>query len=1046
MIKDYTENTLVEKPAIELFSELGWQYQDGFHEFDNIGGSPLGRETKSEVVLKSKLRIALLKLNPDVSPDLIEDTINELTRDRSIMSPVEANREIYLLIKDGIRVSIQDPKGEEETIEKIKVIDWNNPENNDFLLVSQFWVTGEMYTRRADLVGFVNGLPLLFIELKAIHKSLKDAFDNNLRDYKDTIPHLFWYNSFIIISNGSQSKIGSLSASWDHFNEWKKINSEGEEGIISLDTIIRGTCKPGRFIDIVENYTLFSEETGGRVKLVAMNHQFLGVENAISAFEQIGRDKNQLGVFWHTQGSGKSYSMIFFAQKIFRKIHGNWTFVIVTDRKELDKQIYKNFARAGALSEEHIQAQNGEHLKELLLGDHRYIFTLIHKFHTKEGESYPTLSPRDDIIVITDEAHRSQYDTLAMNMRSALPNAGFIAFTGTPLIVGEEKTKQIFGDYVSIYNFKQSVDDKATVPIYYENRKPELQLTNENLNDDMERLLEDAELDEEQEKRLEREFAREYHIITRDDRLEEIAKDIVKHFMERGYKGKAMVVCIDKATAVRMYDRVQKHWIIRLDSLKEKIKSVSEIEGSDLKEEINFMEETEMAVVVSPSQNEISDMRSKGLDIAPHRKKMVTEDMGEKFKKPDDPFRLVFVCAMWMTGFDVPCCSTIYLDKPMRNLTLMQTIARANRVFGDKNNGLIVDYIGVFRNLQKALAIYGTGGGIDEGDKPTHDKSELVENLRKAISDITVYLNEKGVDIDKLLTSKSFELIKNIDDVVDAIIVNDDSKRKYLELEASVDKLYKAILPDPKAGEFTNRCKLFREITKIIHSLSEPVDISKIMKDVEGLLDRSVTTEGFKIKDTDHYVDLSELDFEALKDRFQKKHKNIETEKLKNLIDKKVKIMAKLNRIRMDFLLKFQQMIDEYNAGALNVEDFFKKLIDFAQELNEEDKRRIAENLTEEELTIFDLLTKPEPKLTKNQEIEVKKVAKELLESLKLGKLVLDWRKKQQSRAQVLVCIEDILDKLPAIYTPELYKEKCNIVYQHVYDSYPDKDKSVYIQ
>jgi len=367
-----------------------------------------------------------------------------------------------------------------------------------------------------------------------------------------------------------------------------------------------------------------------------------------------------------------------------------------------DDQIYKNFVSSGVVTEQKAQARSSAHLRRLLREDHRYVFTLIHKFRTEKGERHPTLSDRPDIIVMTDEAHRTQYDTLALNMRTALPNASFIAFTGTPLIVGEEKTRQVFGDYVSIYNFKQSVDDGATVRLYYDNRIPELRLSNEDLNEDMERLLEEAELDEEQEKKLEREFAREYHLITREDRLETVAEDIVEHFMGRGFQGKAMVVCVDRATAVRMYDKVQKYWNRYLDGLREDLASAREERRSGIQTKIRYMEETDMAVVVSQSQNEVEEMRKKGLDIAPHRRRMLNEDLDTKFKDPLDPFRIVFVCAMWMTGFDVPCCSTIYLDKPMRNHTLMQTIARANRVFGDKVNGLIVDYVGVFRDLHRA--------------------------------------------------------------------------------------------------------------------------------------------------------------------------------------------------------------------------------------------------------------------------------------------------------------------------------------------------------
>jgi type I restriction enzyme R subunit len=573
--KDFSEDALIEQPAIWLFGELQWETADCFHEFEQSGGSPLGRETASEVVLVRRLRAALEKLNPKASPEAITQAIEEITRDRSRMSLAAANQEVYRLLKDGVKVkaltlALSQRERGEENVERVRVIDWSEPTENDFFLTSQFWVTGEMYTRRADLVGFVNGLPLVFVELKAAHKSIESAFQQNLRDYKTTIPHFFWYNGIIILSNGSQSRIGSVTAEWEHFAEWKRINREGEQGIVALETMIRGTCDKVRLLDLLENFTLFMKTKKGLVKLLAKNHQYLGVNSVIAGLRHIKENQGRLGVFWHTQGSGKSISMIFFAQKALRKLYGKYTFLVVTDRTDLDEQIYGNFVDAGAITEEKAQAESGKDLQRRLQEDHRYVFTLIQKFGAKRGGRYPVVSKRSDVIVITDEAHRTQYDTLALNMRNALPNAAFIAFTGTPLIVGEEKTRQVFGDYVSIYNFQQSVEDRATVPLYYENRIPELQLTNENLNEDMEDLLEAAELDEEQEEKLEREFAREYQLITREDRLERIAQDTVAHFMGREQQGKAMVVCIDKATAVKMYDKVQKHWKAYLKDLRDR--------------------------------------------------------------------------------------------------------------------------------------------------------------------------------------------------------------------------------------------------------------------------------------------------------------------------------------------------------------------------------------------------------------------------------------------------------------------------------------------
>jgi type I restriction enzyme R subunit len=403
---------------------------------------------------------------------------------------------------------------------------------------------------------------------------------------------------------------------------------------------------------------------------------------------------------------------------------------------------------------------------------------------------------------------------------------------------------------------------------------------------------------------------------------------------------------------------------------------------------------------------------------------------------------------MWMTGFDVPCCSTIYLDKPMRNHTLMQTIARANRVFGEKKNGLIVDYVGVFRNLQKALAIYGSayGGGIKEGETPLKDKSELVEELRTAMAEAEQFCKENKTNLEAIEQAEGFDRVKLLDDAVDKLVVNDQTKRKYLLLASTVVQLFKAILPDPAATELSNRCRLISIIAEKIRSLIPQADISEVMGKVETLLDNSIAAEGYIIHEVpeEKRIDLSTIDFEALKKQFEKSRKHIEVEKLCGAINSKLKRLVRLNRTRIDYLEKFQQMIDEYNSGSMNVDEFFKRLTDFAQELNDEEKRGIAEQLSEEELTIFDLLTKPEMSLTEKEKKEVKKVARELLITLNNGKFVLDWRKKQQSQASVRVAIEQVLESLPQCYTKNLYQRKCNLIYQHIFDSYYGEGGSIY--
>src|SRR6266487_1781381 len=1053
-MNENSEARLVEQPAIELFTELGYETVNAYKEIDGV--NILGRETTSEVVLVPRLRAALQRLNPALSTEAIKLAIEELTRPRNVLSLVNANREVYRLLKDGVRVRIRAIEGG-ETVETVRVIDWETPTNNDFLLVSQLWVTGQVHMRRPDVVGFVNGIPLVLCEFKASHKAVEDAFNDNVTDYKDTIPQLFWYNALIILSNGSKSLVGSLTAGLEHFFEWKKIESEGEEGTVSLETMLRGTCDKRRLLDIVENFTLFSDASGDIRKIIAKNHQYLGVNSALEAVYSIRENQGRLGVFWHTQGSGKSFSMIFFAQKVLRKVAGNWTFVIVTDRDDLDNQIYKTFASVGAVTEpeEEVRAEDGEHLKQLLRADHRTVFTLIQKFHIERGGTYPELSKRMDIIVMTDEAHRSQYDTLARNMRNALPNAAFLGFTGTPLMKdGEEETREVFGDYVSIYNFRQSVEDGTTVPLYYENRIPELQLKNPEINEEMERIIESAGLDEQQEQRLQREYVQEYSLITSNDRLEKIAQDIVAHFMGRGQQGKAMVVSIDKITTVRMYDKVLKYWQQYLDRLKiQLVGTTDEVERGRLAYEIGYMDETDMAVVVSQEQNEVKKFRDKGFDILPHRRRMVREQLDEKFKDPDDPLRIVFVCAMWMTGFDVPSLSTIYLDKPMRNHTLMQTIARANRVFLDKANGLIVDYVGVFRDLQKALAIYGSGsgGGIEEGDTPVEDKSELFALLKQAVVETVMFCQEQGVDPQQIAAVKGIERLALLDAAENALLANDEIKKKYLLLARNVAKLYKAVLPHPSASTYGALADIFATLAVRIRLLTRKPDITAVMGDVEKLVGSSIATRDYLIResvtyDTGRQVDLSKIDFDALRAKFATGYKHTEVEKLRSEIESKLDSMVKRNKSRTNYQEKFQRLIDEYNAGSMNVDVLFDRLVEFVrQELNVEDQRHIAEQLSEEELAIFDLLTQPDMALSEEDKAEVKKVVQELLETLKREKLVLDWRKKQQAQAAVKKTVRDMFYyALPPSYTEEICERAYAAVYQHIYDSYYGEGRSVY--
>jgi type I restriction enzyme, R subunit len=521
-----------------------------------------------------------------------------------------------------------------------------------------------------------------------------------------------------------------------------------------------------------------------------------------------------------------------------------------------------------------------------------------------------------------------------------------------------------------------------------------------------------------------------------------VAKDIVSHFLGRGFQGKAMVVSIDKATALKMYDKVRKHWLAEQERVEKELMKLTSLKESD-PERVRFLNErlalknTDMALIVSPAQNEIEQMAKLGLDILPHRQRMNAEALDEKFKDPDDPLSLVFVCAMWLTGFDAPSCSTIYLDKPMRNHTLMQTIARANRVYPGKHSGLIVDYANVFASLEKAIAIYGAGKG---GATPVRDKAELVKELAKALEEAVEFCAERKVDIIAIEGANGLDKVGLIGDAVDALISPDPLRKQFLAHERLVRTLFQAIKPDPAVLEFYSQIYCLTTIADEIRlrtGCGQPVDISAVLSKVNELLDESIAADGFTIRADAHgVIDLAKIDFEKLAQRFkQSKKKNIDLEQLKAAIRAQLDKLIRLNKTRADYLTKFEELIESYNSGSRTIQQLFDELLAFSRGLNEEEQRHVRENLSEPELTVFDLLTRPGPDLSAEEREEVKKVARQLLQRLKQA-LVIDWRQKAQARAQVQLAIEDALDDgLPRAYSPDLYKQKCSAVFEHIFEA-----------
>ena len=665
MSYDYSENILVQKSAGDLLrDELGWDVQFAYNTEVLGKNGTFGRTSYHEILLTRYFQNALRRLNPWMTDSQLSEAQKTLESRLSTASLLQVNEEKYFLIRDGIPVAVKKPNGQPET-KRAAVIDFQNPENNEFLAIKELKIQGDLYRRRTDIVGFVNGIPLLFVELKKNTVDVQNAYEDNYTDYLDTIPQLFYYNAFLMLSNGTEAKIGTLGSKYEFFHEWKRL-AESDPGSVALETMLRGICRKENFLDLLENFILYDHSGGRTAKILARNHQYLGVNEAVKAYAGRKLNDGKLGVFWHTQGSGKSYSMVFLAQKIRRKFAGSPTFVILTDRDELNKQISDTFENCGLLGKTKAAqfiAASGDDLVQKLKGNPSFIFTLIQKFNKPDAAP---IYPDHDIIIMSDEAHRSQYGIFADNMMKLLPTAARIGFTGTPLLSSDNITARTFGGYVSIYDFKRAVEDGATVPLYYENRGEKiLDLHNPEITNRILDAIENADLDVDQQDKLESEFAKEIHLLTAEPRLRSIAKDFAGHYSDLWTSGKAMFVCLNKVTCVRMYNFVQEYWQAEIQNLKAKIKSATQQEAQELERKLRWMQETEMAVVISQEQNEIQTFRKWGLDIKTHREKMENRELDKEFKDSGNPLRVVFVCAMWLTGFDVKCLSCLYLDKPL---------------------------------------------------------------------------------------------------------------------------------------------------------------------------------------------------------------------------------------------------------------------------------------------------------------------------------------------------------------------------------------------
>ena len=1073
----------IEQALLHLLQQVyGFDVQSCYTASADDLNDGSGRSDKRDVILADRLRDACLALNPAIPPEVIDtQVLPRVTDRRNAMSPLAANRELDSLIRDGVPVAFEDTDGVKQQ-EVVKLIDFlpNNSKANHFLAVTQLWIKSSVQApfaayRRPDVILYVNGLPLVFVELKNSNVKLRSAYDDNLYSYRHDIPQLFHCNAFCILSNAIDTRVGSFTAGWEHFFSWLRVDDEKEnidreqisERGLSLERAIAGVCDPVRLLDYCENFVVFHKDS---TKIIAQNHQFMGVNQAFERFLTRGERDGKLGVFWHTQGSGKSFSMIFYVRKIFRKVAGNFSFVVVTDRQDLDGQIYRNFLNTGTVKQaDAAQPANSEEMRKFLGQNKKVVFTLIQKFRYDKGKQYPLLfdteKEKREIIVIVDEAHRTQYQSLAENMRAGLMGAHFIAFTGTPLLGKERKTSAWFGGYVSEYNFQQAMADGATVPLYYEKRVPEMLIQNDDLGDEFYELLEDENLDEAQQQKLERKFAQEMQVIVRDDRLDTIARDIVYHFPRRGYLGKGMVVALDKFTAVKMFDKVQQHWKEEIKALRGLIStSVNDIEKARFKKIIDYMKKVEMAVVISDPKADEERFEKAGLDIKPHIKRLEQldahgHDLETNFKDPEHPLQLVFVCAMWLTGFDAPTVSTLYLDKPMKDHTLMQTIARANRVAPyrikghsgeliEKKNGEIVDYYNVFRNMKKALKDYGQGEA--DSPSPVQEKSELFRLLDQAIEQANQWCKEHDIHLHTIADDKLvFKNIALFEKYADTLLAMDEWRKTFYVYDNTVSSLYEACKPEIFKQAPRPLIAVIQYLRGVIDMHIEQANIEVVSQKIAELLDESLVVDNaekfsmsehaaeYKIVQKGRTWDLSKINFDKLKEEFKEaQYKHIEIAEIRAFIEDKLRQMLEANHTRTDFAQKLQEIIDRYNAGSSSTENYFDDLMKFAEGMKVEDERHVREGLTEEELELYDLLLKES--LTQAEEQRVKLAAKHLIIRLLESHpkvLVQDWWKDGQTQLRVKTAIEEVLhEDLPESYDRVEFKAKCDKVFDLVVD------------
>lgn len=1072
----------VENVVAACFVSLGWSVATGPEVVAE-------RESQREVYLLPRLRAALARLNPAAPSAVRDDALRELTRDRSAVELVNANREVHAILRDGLKCEHRDAAGALRTF-TVRFIDWDDPSNNDLVLVRQLTVAATAGVFIPDLVGFVNGVPLVVGELKGAGVDLATALTKNLDPYRAEIPQLFVPNAVVLLSNYTDTRVGTLTgSSLEHFARYTRLR-EDDARRADVETVLRAVFTPVAFLDLVESFVLYEQSDKGLRKLLGQNHQRLGVNAAVARIAAYGAALDagadaaaldaarRLGVFWHTQGSGKSYSMAFLVRKVQHKVPGDWSFVVVTDRDELDDQIYKNFVATGVTAKKKgLQAESTKQLRKLLEGNERVVFTLVHKFRLDEGQKrHPTLTKSPRVLVLADEAHRSQYATFATNMRHALPNAGFMAFTGTPLLATDTTTRAKFGEYVSRYPFFQAIEDGATVPLYYEATIPDVQLGERDLDAAMDRVAAESNLSDADREEIERYFSRFYVLLTRSSRLDKVATHLVDHLLGFAPPMKAMVVCVDRPTTLRLAQRVEKVLALRRQAL---AASLEEMRYDDstrarVEQRAEELRALEWAVVVSRSQGDVDALakqlryHAKGVvayaermeatqralaagvgdavyrgdpevaaivaeegtdttdeGVSPATRQWVEQalsgdpgELAERFKRADDPLRLVFVCSMWITGFDAPPCGIVYLDRPMANHTLMQTIARANRVFPGKDFGLVMDYIGVLRNLERAFEAYEKEHAAEGAvDRPVADKAREIARLAQAVREARTLCESLGVSLDALYVDDRARRLAAVKEAVELFAVAPVPRRVFRGLVAFIDRQFRALGEDPRCAEFTLDWRALRRLSAAMAELDAPRDLTRVLTKLDEVLDEVLEADADRPVVSIERLDLGAVDLVALDAaRAALAAKRAEggdapgaaqVLAVSAMMQRWTQQQAQQNPTLMGLQRSVQEAIDAYAAGARDLQGLVTSLLSGVDAMSAQIAREAAEGLTRDELATYDVLLAELGEASDGTVTrEGLKTALRALRGLR-ERVGRDWRNTDQSRSRVTVAVRD---------------------------------------